>query len=155
MRRGVRLVRLHSVGDVMSEDLTCYKCGILFGVPNHWVKTRREDKDWFYCPNGHQQHFTKSVTDDLAEKLSRAKQQLAEKDDDLRRQREFREAAERRTAAARGQVTKLKKRASAGVCPCCNRSFRELTLHMSQKHPHFLTEDFENVIPLNTKKEGR
>lgn len=42
--------------------------------------------------------------------------------------------------AARGQVTRLKNRAAAGVCPCCNRTFHQLVRHMAAKHPDFAAE---------------
>lgn len=137
----------------MSEEIdvrTCGECGIRWGAPAEWWKARQEDKRTFYCPNGHSRVFHKSEADRLAEELSRTKQQLAERDDTIRRQRELREAAERSAAAARGQVTKLKKRASAGVCPCCNRTFLALGKHMAQKHPGFLAEpiDGANVVAL-------
>lgn len=134
----------------MATDLTCYKCGILFSVPDHWYKCRREDKENFWCPNGHSQAFVKSMADKLAEELSRAKQQLAQKDDEIQWQRQHREAAERSASAARGQVTRLKNRASAGVCPCCNRTFSQLARHMANKHPGFSAEPIEvsTVVPL-------
>lgn len=42
---------------------------------------------------------------------------------------------------ARGQLTKLKRRVSNGVCPCCNRSFADLHRHMTEKHPDYLTSE--------------
>jgi hypothetical protein len=67
-------------------------------------------------------------------------QRIAEKDDEIRSERELREAAERSAAAAKGNVTKLRKRAAAGVCPCCNRTFLALQKHMAHKHPDFRAE---------------
>jgi hypothetical protein len=32
-------------------------------------------------------------------------------------------------------VTRLKNRAAAGLCTCCNRSFQNLRKHMEIKHP--------------------
>ena len=60
--------------------------------------------------------------------------------------REAREGAERRASAARGQVTKLKNRAAAGVCPCCNRQFQNLKNHMATKHPEFNAPENLKVI---------
>jgi len=125
----------------MAEDITCPCCGILYGVPEHWLKSRREDKESFYCPNGHSASFRKSRADRLAEELSRAKQQLAEKDDEIKWQRNLRDTAERSATAMRGHVTKLKKRASSGTCPCCKRTFKQLAAHMAQKHPAFMAEE--------------
>ena len=35
--------------------ITCYKCGIAFGMPEHYVRKRREDHVSWFCPNGHEQ----------------------------------------------------------------------------------------------------
>jgi hypothetical protein len=71
----------------------------------------------------------------------RLKQQLAQKDDEIRQERERARArlerSERSAAAYRGQVTRLRTRAKAGLCPCCNRSFQDLHRHMATKHPDF------------------
>ncbi len=59
-------------------------------------------------------------------------------------QREMRLTAEkdaahqrRKAAAARGQLTKTKKRIAKGICPCCNRSFVNLERHMTGQHPDY------------------
>lgn len=41
----------------------------------------------------------------------------------------------------RGHLTRIKKRVSCGVCPCCNRSFENLRRHMASQHPGFQTEE--------------
>ena len=56
----------------------------------------------------------------------------------LRRQEvERREHTERQLRAQKGENTKLRKRVKAGVCPCCNRTFRQLALHMKRMHPEY------------------
>lgn len=35
------------------------------------------------------------------------------------------------------ESAKLKKRASAGICPCCNRTVSQMARHMKSKHPEF------------------
>ena len=117
----------------------CGQCGIKFLVPDYWHKTKTQDSTTWFCPNGHKQYYPQGETeeDKLRRELQRAQQRLAEKDDAVRRQRELREAAERSAAAYRGQVTKIKKRAGKGVCPCCNRHFTNLQRHMASQHPNF------------------
>jgi hypothetical protein len=34
-------------------------------------------------------------------------------------------------------MTRIKKRVAAGVCPCCNRSFKDLARHMAGQHPDY------------------
>lgn len=118
-----------------AEETYCVDCGIQFSVPQDWLDRRCADGRPFYCPNGHSLSYKVGPTeaDKLRLERDRLKQQLAQKDDAIR-------DAERALAAQKGQVTKLKKRAVAGACPCCNRTFRQLTLHMKHKHPDFKAE---------------
>jgi len=43
----------------------------------------------------------------------------------------------RQKAAAKGQLTKTKRRVANGVCPCCNRTFADLSAHMHGQHPEY------------------
>lgn len=129
----------------------CCRCKTDIYLPDSLYEVALKSPDvWFWCAYGHKQHFTEGESEEtkLRRERDRLAQQVAEKDDAIRFQRELREAAERSAAAARGQVTKLKKRAGAGVCPCCNRTFLALQKHMSQKHPTFTAE---NVVPINSR----
>lgn len=133
------------------EDQSCITCFIAFRVPAGFTAWRREDCVSFYCPNGHSMSYSKN--DRPLEIMRRERdllaQRIAQRDDEIKRQREMREAAEREAAVARGQVTKLKKRAIGGVCPCCNRTFSALRKHMACKHPAFAAEGVEsNVVKL-------
>ena len=40
----------------------------------------------------------------------------------------------------KGQVTRIKKRVANGVCPCCNRTFKDLAAHMSTQHPDYIEQ---------------
>lgn len=93
----------------------------------------------FYCGYGHPQVFAKgeSDLDKMRRERDRLAQRVAQRDDEITRQREMRERAERQASAARGQVTKIKNRVGHGVCPCCNRTFENLHRHMASKHPTF------------------
>ena len=109
----------------------------------------------FYCAYGHRQYYIKGESEEtkLRRERDRLAQQIAQRDDEIKRQREMRVAAERQAAAARGQVTKMKRRAQGGVCPCCNRTFAGLARHMNAKHPEFAAIDAGNVVPL--KRVGK
>ena len=112
-------------------EIDCCTCGIAFTMPEWFYKRCKERSDqWFYCPQGHEQHYSKSELTKLREQLERA--QTREK-----HLQDQREAAERHASAMKGQVTRLKNHAKAGVCPCCNRSFVQLERHMKSKHPDF------------------
>ena len=109
---------------------TCCSCGVPFALP----KTLRDaclidhGKE-FYCPNGHQMVFTGKT----------AEQKLGEQLEASRRYREDAQVARRQASAYKGQLTRARKRAGAGVCPVteCHRTVKQLADHMKTKHPGY------------------
>jgi hypothetical protein len=47
-------------------------------------------------------------------------------------------------------IKKANRKAKAGVCPCCNRTFKQLADHMKVKHPDF-HQPLQKVSKLNQK----
>ena len=119
---------------------TCRTCGIVYLVPTSFDAGKRQSKEYWFCPNGHQWAYVESESDKLRRERDRLKQDAARLVDEAQEAHERVEQERRRSAAARGQVTKLKKRAANGVCPCCNRTFADLQRHMSTKHPTFISK---------------
>lgn len=118
------------------EYHTCGGCGVTWGLARSFVEQRRADGKTWYCPNGHHWHFTLGKS--TAEKLREEREETARL-----RARLDQERAHAR--ALKGVVTKTKKRLVAteqrvanGVCPCCNRSFKQLQRHMKAKHPDYI-----------------
>jgi hypothetical protein len=105
---------------VTLTSVTCCSCSVLFAMPEVLRARLQRDGGSFYCPNGHAQHFTQSETTRLRAKLDEAMRTNTQLAADL--------AAEQRERA------RITKRVSAGVCPCCNRSFANLARHMASKH---------------------
>ena len=131
---------------VDSVTLTCCQtdCGISFAVPAWWHKGKRETHTLFYCPNGHSQKFTADSDLDIARReRDRAKQQLARAEQEAL-------DAHRRADLLQKQKRKLEKRAAAGTCPCCQRTFSNMSTHMRKQHPEFVAE---NVVQLKTGKK--
>ena len=125
-------------------EITCW-CGLPFAIPTNLYNEALRSGQSFHCPLGHSNTFKTTETEKLRRERDRLKQKVAERDDtitDLYRQRD---AMERSASAYKGQMTKLKKRASAGVCPCCNRTFQNLARHMKSKHPDFAESGLEVV----------
>lgn len=113
--------------------MCCADCGLPWGVPYHFQERRREDHKTFYCPNGHSNWYPQENKEErLAKELDAAKR-------DAQHQREQRVIEERKNRALRGELTKTKKRIAGGVCPCCNRTFENLSRHMKGQHPDFAT----------------
>lgn len=124
------------------EFRDCPKCGIPYAAPKEFMAEARKDPSiTFYCPNGHGRHFSESETD----KLRRERDLLMQEQARLLEQRA--EAEERATRAERN-VKKLTKRAAAGTCPCCQRTFSNMAEHMKHQHPEFVADTGAKVVPI-------
>jgi hypothetical protein len=84
-----------------------------------------------YCPLGH------SHVPSGEGKAERTERWLKEERERAARIDAEREQAEASARAHKGHATRLRKRTKAGVCPCCNRTFKQLARHMSTQHPDF------------------
>lgn len=126
--------------EVQLVAVTCYKCGVLFGLGAHYRQKRQEDCASFYCPNGHGQVYAESEADRLRKEVERQKKFKEMAEQRATSWRDQAETAERRRIAQKGVTTKLKKRIAAGVCPCCQRSFQNLGRHMAGQHPDFASD---------------
>lgn len=109
--------------------VSCH-CGIVYAIPDNLDSQAHLHKGReVYCPLGHRWVYR----DSFEQQLERERQRHQATRDLLR-------AEERSHAATRGQVTKLRKRVAAGVCPCCHRTFQQLARHMAAKHPDWKRE---------------
>lgn len=107
------------------KTLTCASCGAIFAVESNFERSKRENHDTFYCPNGHSQWFPhETEAEKLRKELRRKEQELA---DQVRAKLEAQAEAEK--------VNRRLKRVHKGTCPCCKRSFQNLANHMKSKHP--------------------
>lgn len=116
----------------------CYKCSVTFGMPMGLYLARKNDHEMFWCPNGHEQGF---VAESEADQLRR---ELKAEQDRVAAWKQLEESASRRAVAAehsrrvvKGHLTRIKRRVAAGVCPCCQRTFKNLADHMKGQHPEF------------------
>ena len=115
--------------------LDCANCGIVFGISTELEKRLRENGTTFYCPNGHSQYFANSDLKEAKQEAESLRKALAVQEAATKRERQRRENAEHSLRATKGHVTRLRKRAQAGLCPVCNRHFEALERHMHSKHP--------------------
>jgi len=116
------------------EAIVCANCGMHFCLDSATYNRLRKDHLSFYCPMGHSQHFAaESAEEKLRRERDRLVQNAARLEDEIAIEK-------RRTAAAKAEITKIRNRVNAGVCPCCNRTFQNLAKHMKGKHP--------DVVPL-------
>lgn len=124
--------------------MTCYRsdCAVTFGLERGHYNGLRESHEGFYCPHGHRQCFSgKTHAEKLADGL---RARIVDNEREIARERERAEMASRRAVSAemarrvaKGQLNKIRKRVGSGVCPCCNRTVRQLADHMKSKHPDF------------------
>lgn len=136
---------------------TCCNCHVVFAMPSDLVTRRRDDHNYFYCPNGHGQHYTgETEAQKLARELKarnadldRAKTQLRNKDEAINSLETQTIALGRKLAARKGVTTRLKRRLVNGQCPCCSRKFKDLKTHMATEHPSF---DLEKEVAAREAK---
>lgn len=121
------------------ESETCFKCGVLFAMPQYLKRKAREggNRVTFYCPNGHGQSYIETEIDRLKRQLEAKDAEIVRERNEASLARSRQSSAEHRERAAKGVTTRLKKRIAAGVCPCCHRTVSQLAQHMKTKHPDF------------------
>jgi len=110
-------------------------------MPRRYASKLGENGENFYCPRGCKLRYGPSEVSKLKEELAKAKENAAKRikwaEQRAERARKDAEAAERSRAATKGHLTRQRKRAKAGVCPVCTRSFKQVHAHMSRMHPDF------------------
>jgi|GEM_PF-1356617 len=139
-----------SVACCSLECHVCLTCNITFGIARTVLLAARETGESFSCPNGHAFSWTPGES-----KESKLRRQL-----DNERARSGRVVAERDqlqsklrtqkglTTRARNDKARLIARVANGVCPCCNRTFKQLAAHISSQHPQYLeTADAPDASP--------
>lgn len=133
----MEIVKLNGEHHVVRQ---CGTCAVWHTVPQIVYDCYRKEGGFWHCPNGHQRGFRKGEDEIEQERIRRERDQL--KQDAARLSDEI--AAERKRAdEAEKKIVQVRRRAAAGVCPCCNRTFLNVQRHMKTKHA--------NVIPLEQK----
>ena len=117
------------------ESHRCGGCGIWFAMPDWYVEERKRDRKGFNCPNGCSRIFTGQTREQkLKSEVARLKDRVVE-------ERQRKQDAKRSLSATKGVVTRMKNRAAAGLCPCCNRTFQNLARHMKNQHPEYAKQE--------------
>lgn len=132
MSNNVRILNPNFTVDL--EQIDCCNCGVVFALPVTILNERRKRGGNFHCPNGHSMVFTETEMDRLKKRLNDA---LADANQERSRgDKEWirAQAEKKRADALAAEQARQKKRASAGVCSCCNRTFQNLARHMATKH---------------------
>jgi sRNA-binding protein len=123
--------------------ISCGECGGTYAIAERYrAQCQAEAKLW-NCPYCQTRwgYPGKTAVEKERDRVAEANRQLARErasHDQTRADRDHKEAQRR---AERGAKTKLKKRVAAGVCPCCNRTFQDLSRHMAGQHPDFVLKE--------------
>lgn len=134
----------------MSETLTysgtlkvvkCW-CGMRHAVPielDDFQDRQHENgvaQTAIVCPLGHNHiRAGKGAAAKLKDELVRKQAELDQARSASQEEFELRLAVERDLKKERDDSKKRKDRALGGVCPCCNRSFKNVQRHLASKHP--------------------
>ena len=118
--------------EVVLETTTCITCGVTYGMPTDLMDYHRRQGDTHYCPNGHGQSF-------IEPEIPKLKKQLRQAKDEAYLERQARYKAEKDLDGALDKISKMKKRANAGLCPYCRRHFVNVERHIKCKHKDKVT----------------
>jgi hypothetical protein len=121
----------------------CITCGVTYAVPKTMWDKQRQSGGYHHCSNGHSQGWDKTESEDA--RIRRERDQLKQQNARLEEEASF---ALVRAEKAEKATKRLKKRASAGTCPCCQRTFSNMAEHMKHQHPQFVSEGGAKVVPL-------
>ena len=106
---------------------TCIKCGCVYGLPKTLYDSHVRLGGFHSCPNGHCQGRVEGE-EKKARKCAESKLAIEKTNHDQTKSA-LKESEEKRS--------RIEKRIRNGVCPCCNRQFKNVHRHMKSKHPDF------------------
>ncbi len=134
------------IREIILDAETCCSCGVVFGMDRDMIARRRRDGEWFYCPNGHKQHYSETEADRLRKQLAHERDNRGYAESALSATRDQLDATRRSNTALKGVVTRTKRRVAHGVCPIpgCKRTFAALADHMRTVHPDHQHTDPES-----------
>lgn len=113
------------------KRLLCAACDIPMFMTAEFEKRRRDDHQTFFCISGHRNFFdAESETERLRKRVH------AMEINDAQRTKTIGTLYDRVNKAESDRKV-LIERVHNGVCPCCNRTFKQLARHMSIKHPDY------------------
>lgn len=122
------------------EVFCCGECGGQYALGKRYVEKKREQGGFWTCPYcACSWGYSKSGTENarLKRELEEQRRRTQYEENRAARANERAEKEARRSAAARGQVTKIKRRVAKGACPACQHTFPDLHAHMETEHPEW------------------
>ncbi len=133
--------------DIELKRCTCW-CGTPLMLPERLLDAAQKSGHTIYCPHGHTVAWKETEADKLRRERDGLKQDQARLEEENAAARLALDVARDRMQKAEVANKRLKKRASAGTCPCCSRTFANMAEHMKKQHPAFVTEGGAKVVRL-------
>ena len=119
--------------DLRFKTTNCITCGCVIVLEEHQYAQRLKDRENYYCPNGHNQHF---IAETEESKLRRQVADLQTREATAKREADYqRKRAEEEAAGKVKAQQRLKRLTKSGLCPCCRRNFTNVKRHIETKHP--------------------
>lgn len=115
--------------------MTCGSCGMAFGLEQSFHQKVRYDGGFFYCPKGCHIHFSDTEETRLKRKLEHSESGRRHAEDDAKLWSDKARGQASRAMRFKNDRDRTLARVQAGVCPHCNRTFKNLARHMKTKHP--------------------
>jgi len=112
----------------------CWSCGIPFGISRAFHASVKSSNGSFRCPKGCLLGLGKSKEQVLREEKDALQRQLQAQ---LNQETHARLVAEKAARTAIAAKRKVERRIAHGVCPCCNKTFADISNHMLTEHKDF------------------
>ena len=135
--------RVAYAGDL--SVINCSVCGGTYALSKRFLQCRREDSESWTCPYCRNWiSYHKSETDKLRDQLEKQKNMTAYQQREKEKYLNQRDSIKRSHSSMKGVVTRQRNklaRVKKGVCPCCNRYFKNLHKHIKGQHPDWKKEN--------------
>ena len=131
---------LHSINvEVQLTEINCGECGGTYAINERYREAKYQVGGSWNCPYCRVGwgYAGQSENAQLKKKLEQEEKRRKWAEENATSARKEAEESERRRKAQKAATTRMKKRVQAGVCPCCNRTFKQLAAHMENKHPGY------------------
>lgn len=120
------------IESVTLEAIDCGSCGATFALNAKFLENARRSKGGYTCPYCRTGWgWQKSEAEKLREQLEEKQSELTRARCETINERRLKETADSLAAESARKLARV----TNGVCPCCNRTFKNLARHMATKHP--------------------
>lgn len=120
------------------QILTCANCGMPFGIEADLYRRLTENGGPFFCPRGHSQRFSETEVQRLKQEIENRNRRIDGLHSTITDKNEKINRLNYSNRALKSAKTKILNRVKNGVCPCCNRTFKNLQEHFKTVHPEIL-----------------